>query len=275
MQWNHLARGHSPMEPVDTTGQSHDGVRCIARAVSMLRCFSVDHPELTLTDIHARTGLSKSTAHRLLLTLKGLELLEFDPRSGRDRLGLGIFQLGSVAAKGMDLLSQADPLLMKLAQETGDTSFLVVAGGDQALCLRRFNGAHFVRVLFLEAGKHSVYNCGSAQRVLLAHLPEPQWEEIIAGHTERMTKYSLTTRDELWRDRSEIRKRGYAVSWEDVTLHACAVGAPVHDESGQVIAAVSVSGIIQRFSADRLPVLIRSVMELGDELSQHLGHVPG
>ena len=81
------------------------------------------------------------------------------------------------------------------------------------------------------------------------------------------------SRDELERDRREIRERGYSVSWEDVTLHACALGAPVRDASGSVVAAVSISGIVQRFSAERLPGLIRSVMKLGDDLSRRLGYL--
>ena len=89
-----------------------------------------------------------------------------------------------------------------------------------------------------------------------------------------MTQYSLVSRDELERDRREIRERGYAVSWEDVTLHACALGAPVRDATGSVVAAVSISGIVQRFSAERLPGLIRSVMKLGDDLSRRLGYLP-
>ena len=88
-----------------------------------------------------------------------------------------------------------------------------------------------------------------------------------------MTQYSLVSRDELERDRREIRERGYSVSWEDVTLHACALGAPVRDATGSVVAAVSISGIVQRFSAERLPGLIRSVMKLGDDLSRRLGHL--
>jgi DNA-binding IclR family transcriptional regulator len=82
------------------------------------------------------------------------------------------------------------------------------------------------------------------------------------------------TRDELERDRREIRERGYSVSWEDVSLHACALGAPVRDASNKVVAAVSVSGIVQRFSAERLPALIRKIMEVGDELSVRLGYLP-
>jgi IclR family KDG regulon transcriptional repressor len=249
-------------------------VRSVARAVSILEQFTLERPELNLTEISNGIGLSKSTTHRLLSTLETTEMVEFDKKAARYRLGLKTFRLGSVVSKSMELIKQADPLLWSIAEETDETSFILVADGNEALCLRRFDGAHHVRVLFLEAGKRSVFNCGAAQRMLFAHLPEWRWEEVVAGHTRRMTQYSLVNRDELERDRREIRERGYSVSWEDVTLHACALGAPVRDATGAVVAAVSISGIVQRFSAERLPTLIRRIMEMGDELSRRLGYVP-
>ncbi|MFH0915780.1 MAG: IclR family transcriptional regulator [bacterium] len=248
-------------------------VRSVARAVSILEQFTLERPELSLTEISNGIGLSKSTTHRLLSTLEATEMVEFDKKAARYRLGLKTFRLGSVVSKSMELVKQADPLLRTVADETDETSFLLVADGNEALCLRRFDGTHHVRVLFLEAGKRSAFNCGSAQRVLLAHLPEWRWEEVIANHVRRMTQYSLLARDELERDRREIRERGYSVSWEDVTLHACALGAPVRDATGAVVAAVSISGIVQRFSAERLPTLIRRIMEVGDELSRRLGYM--
>jgi DNA-binding IclR family transcriptional regulator len=254
--------------------ESDLSVRAVVRAVSILEQFDLERPDLNLTEISAGIGLSKSTTHRLLGTLEATEMIEFDKRTGRYRLGLKAFRLGSVVVRSMDLVGQGDLLLAAIAEETSETAFLVVADGNEALCLRRFDGSHQIRVLYLEPGKHSAFNCGAAQRVVLAHLPDDRWEDVVQGHARRLTQYSLVSRDELERDRREIRERGYSVSWEDVTLHACALGAPVRDASGAVIAAVSISGIVQRFSAERLPGLIRSVMKLGDDLSRRLGYVP-
>jgi IclR family KDG regulon transcriptional repressor len=265
-----------PRRPLgsDRSADAEPEVRSVVRAVALLDQFSLDHPEWGLTELSDRTGLSKSTTHRLLATLEKAQMVEFDRATGRYRLGLKAFRLGSVVAKSMELVRQADPLLRQLANETAESTFLVVAEGDQALCLRRFDGDHQVRVLVLEPGRRSPFNCGAAQRVLLAHLPDAHWEEVVAQHVVRMTQYSLVTREELERDRKEIRERGYAVGWEDVALHACALGSPVRDATGQVVASVSLSGIVQRFSAERLPSLIRKVMELGDVLSQRLGYQP-
>lgn len=260
-----------PSESTGRGSESEGQVRAVTRAVAILEQFTLSRPERNLTEISAVIGLSKSTTHRLLGTLCGAEMIEFDKQTNRYRLGLKVFRLGSVVSKGMQLLKQSDVLLETLAQETDESAFLLVADGAEALCMRRFDGSSDVRVLTLEQGAHSCFNCGSAQRVLLAHLPEEQWEDTVSRHVRRMTQYSLVGRDDLERDRREIRERGYCVAWEDVTLHACALGAPVRGVDGQVVAAVSISGIVQRFSAERLPVLIRRIMQTGDEISRRLG----
>jgi IclR family KDG regulon transcriptional repressor len=249
-------------------------VRSVARAVSILEQFTFARPELSLTEISSGSGLSKSTAHRLLATLEAAEMVELDRSTAHYRLGLKNFRFGSVVSKSMRLVKQADPLLRNVTEETGETSFLQAADGNEALCLHRFDGSHHARVLFLEAGKRSAFNCGAGQRVLLAHLPDERWEEVVANHTRRMTQHSLLSREELERDRHEIQTRGWAVSREDVSLHACALGAPVRDATGAVVAAVSLAGIVQRFPASRLPILTRRVMQLGDELSGRLGYTP-
>jgi IclR family transcriptional regulator, KDG regulon repressor len=247
-------------------------VRSVARAVSILEQFTFARPELSLTEISSGSGLSKSTAHRLLATLEAAEMVELDRSTAHYRLGLKNFRLGSVMCKSMRLAKQADPLLRRVTEETGETSFLQAVDGNEALCLHRFDGRHLTGLLSLEAGTRSPFNCGAGQRILLAHLPDERWEEIVAGHTRRMTQYSLLSRQELERDRNEIQTRGWVISREDAGLHVCALGAPVRDATGTVVAAVSLAGIVQRFPASRLPILTRRVMQLGHELSRRLGY---
>lgn len=247
-------------------------VRSVARAVSILEQFTMERPEPNLTEISTGLGLSKSTAHRLLSTLEEAGMVELDRKTARYRLGLKTFRLGSVASSSLQLVQQAEPLLRAMAEENNQTSLLFVADDEQALCLRRFDGEQQVRVLVMEAGKRTPFNCGAAQRVLLAHLPETKWEQVVEQQARRMTPYSLSTRQELDSDRREIRERGFSIGWEDSALHACTLGAPVRDASGQVIAAVGVLGIVQEFPAERLPALIRRVMQLGHDLSSKLGY---
>lgn len=252
--------------------EAESQVRAVVRAVAILEQFTLERPECSLTEISTGVGLSKSTTHRLLGTLQAAEMIAFDRQFGKYRLGLRTFRLGSVASKGMELLKQADPLLQKLSDEADESSFLLVSDGTETLCVRRIDGTSPVRVLTLEPGGRAVFNCGSAQRVLLAYLPDERWEEIVANHVQQVTPYSLLSRDELGRDRHEIREGGYSAAWEDVAFHTCAVGAPVRDASGEVVAAVSISGIVQRFSAERLPGLVGLVIRTSGEISRRLGY---
>ncbi len=258
---------------VQPQGGEESPVRSVSRAVAILDQFSLERPELSFTEISSGIGLTKSTTHRLLGALRHEDMIEFDPASRRYRLGLRVFRLGSVVSKTMELATRSDSLLEALAEETGETAFVVVPDGDVALCIRRFDSRSELRVLFLEVGKRQPFNCGAAPRVLLAHFPAQRWEEIVPRHVEAMTEHSLVVPAALEDDRREIRERGFAVSREDVTLHACAVGAPVRDHTGHVVAAVSLSGIEQRFDSERLPQLIEAIVAAGVELSHRLGHV--
>lgn len=251
---------------------SSTSVRSVARAVAILEQFTLDRPTLTLTEIATGIDLSKSTTHRLLGTLEELGFLELDGATRRYRLGLKLFWLGSVVLKSMELVTQADPVLASLVEETGETAFLVVPDGAEVLCIRRLDGRHSVRVLFLETGKRLAFNAGAAPRVLLAHMGPAEWEGIVAGHARRMTDNTLMTRAELLEDRRQILEQGYAISREDVSLHACAIGAPVRDQEGRVIAAVSVSGIVQRFSGVEVPLLVESIVRAGAMLSRRMGY---
>ena len=103
-------------------------------------------------------------------------------------------------------------------------------------------------------------------------MPPREWERVVGAHVKAMTPHSLTTRPDLERDRVQIRELGWALSREDVSLHAAAVGAPVRDHSGQVVAAVSVSGIVQRFDDDHLPALVDAVGDAAGELSLRMGY---
>ena len=149
---------------------------------------------------------------------------------------------------------------------------MVVPDGDESLCIRRFDSRSELRVLFLEVGKRQPFNCGAAPRVLLAHFAEQRWDEIVdpprRGHDRALAGRPGGARTRPPRD-PRARLRGEP---EDVTLHACAVGAPVRDHSGQVVAAVSLSGIEQRFTPARCPA-VEAIVAAEAALSRRLGYV--
>ncbi len=253
---------------------SDNTVRSVERALRLLLAFQSERPELTLTELSQVLGLSVSTVHRLLGTLKTHRFIEQDENTGRYRLGLALFKLGAVAQQGLDLCWRSEIPLRHLARKTEETAYLCVIDGDDALCLDRVEGQHQVRVLALDIGGRLPLNCGAAPRVLLASLPDGEIQRLFTeGKFKQMTPHSLIDPDQLWADILLTRQQGYTYSTEDVIEGVAAIGAPIRDHTNRVVGALSIAGILPHFEATRRAELIASVIEQAGVISASLGWV--
>jgi len=261
------------VQVVMKTSQDRDTVRAVLRAFDLLDAFSSDAPELTLADLAAHTGMSKSTVHRLLHTLGTMHCVSHSSDATTYRLGPRLFQLGSKYVAGLDLRRLALPYLWDLAKQSGDTSFLCVMDNDEALCIERVDGRYQVRVLALALGGRMPVHCGAAPMVLLLGRSDDEIRRIVATKgLIRFTEHTIGTVEELLEAAECARRDGYRLSWEDITVGVAAIGAPVLDYTGAVIAGISVSGILPRFSPERLPMLRQWIMDAAQRLSRDLGY---
>lgn len=240
----------------------------------LLQCFTPDQPALTLSELSRLLNLGPSTIHRLLATLEAHNFVEQDEDSAKYRLGLSLFKLGALVQQNMNLRRQAEIALRRLARRTEETAYLCIVEHDEALCLDRVEGNYQVRVLVLDVGGRLPLNCGAAPRTLLAFLPDADIQRLLqSGHLKSMTPYSLLSPAQVWADARQIREQGYVVSVDDVLPGVAAIGAPIRDVSGQVVAALSIAGTRPRFEADRLPELIEAVRQEANAVSIGLGWV--
>jgi len=225
-----------------------------------------------LSELSRRLDLSPSTTHRLLNTLQVYGFVEQREESTEYCLGLALFKLGALVQRNMDLRRQSVAALRRLARRTEETAYLCVMDNDRALCLDRVEGQHQVRVLVLDVGGRLPLNCGAAPRTLLAFLPDEEITRLLEhGCMERMTSKSLIKPDDIWRDVQLTRERGYALSVEDVITGVVAVGAPIRDVSGQVVAALSIAGVLPHFEDSQLPNLVQAVQQEAEAVSLGLG----
>jgi len=199
-------------------GESLSGVGVLDKAVEVLHALA-DSP-LSLGALCAATGLPRATAHRLAVALEVHGLVRRDAH-GRFALGLGLVALGDAAAAGFPLREAAAPALRALRDETGESVQLYVVEGDRRRCVSSLQSPHGLRWIVAE-GALLPLGVGSAGKVLAG---------TACGRSG-------------WIDSVEEREPG-----------VCSVSAPVHDEAGAVIAAVSVSGPVERLGrrpGDRL-----------------------
>lgn len=245
-------------------------VTSVLRALRLLELFEPGHPEMSLAEFVRRSGYSKTTAYRLLVTLESAGWLERSA-AGAFRLTIKPFQVGSILVDSLDLRREAGSIMARLAAETGETIYLVVPDGPRAVCLERIDSGQGVRLMDLHVGGSQPLNLGAAPRALLAFDEEGLLPVLLAEGLTGRTPNSLVDPARLRADLAETRTRGYSVSDEDVTPGIGAIGAPIMARNGRAIAAVSVGGLRPRVLPPR-PDHVACLLRASREISARLGH---
>jgi len=244
----------------------------VDRVMKLLDCFSLETPELRLTDLSERLGLSKAQVLRIVSTLEAGGYLHRDPETKRYRLGVRLFQLGMVVRHGMDLRTLALPHLRRLAELTGETAALFVPEALGPICLEVVQSPRATRV-FAQLGSRMPWNAGTSAKVILAFLPEEERERILAGATfKRYTDFTVTDPARIRQMLAEIRAAGYHVGVRDLNEDAIGVGAPIFDHAGRIAGAVGVAAPAGRLGDGRLPQLVELVRGATAAVSDQLGY---
>ena len=246
-------------------------IQAIERAVSILNAFSMDDPELGVTELADRLGLHKSTVHRFMVNLDAAGLVERNARTGRYRLGLHVFELGALVMQQMNLWDEALPFLEGLVHDTGETGHLAVLDGGEAIYIERVEARRALRVPSA-IGRGYPAHATNLGKVLLADLSRERVEAIIAERgLAAYTPQTITDPAELEADLELIRRRGYAVDNEEYDDGLRCIGAPVRDHSGHVVAALGIGGPVTRITPERVEELGGLVMTAARGLSRRLG----
>jgi IclR family acetate operon transcriptional repressor len=260
---------------VDREEKPRRGVETVRRAIALLRCYSLEHPELGVTELSHRLKVHKSTVSRLLSTLQSESLVIKNPETGRYRLGVGLIELASLAMLDSDVRSIARPMLSKLAEETNETVNLAVLDGHEVVNVeliqplaRRVSNYGWV-------GRRTPLHASSTGKALIADLPESSWDEVLAGPLTEYTEHTITDPDALRAELMRVRKLGYAMGLEELEIGLNAVAAPVCDHAGQVVAAVSTAGPSYRLSRELIEHSVASrVIECANRIADGLGCSP-
>lgn len=209
----------------------------IGRALRVLGAFSPAHPALTLSDLARRTGMPVSTVHRMVGELVAWGALERDDE-GCYRVGLRLWEIASLAPRGMALRERALPFLEDLSQVTRENVQLAVREGTEVVFVERIAGSGAVPVLTRVGGRFALTATGVGL-VLLAHAPAELQEDVLAAPVERFTDHTVTDPKVLRGMLADVRTSGFSISDRQVTADSLSVAAPVHDARGIVVAAVS------------------------------------
>ncbi len=247
----------------------------VDRVMRVLDCFTFETPELRLTDLSERLGMSKTQVLRIVSTLESGGYLERDGETKRYRLGVRLFHLGMIVHHRMDLRDISLPHLRRLTDVTEETAALFVPDPLGPICTAVVQSRKAMRV-FAQLGSRMPWNAGTSPKVILAYLPKAERERILAlTDFKRYTDFTVTDPEHLRAILSEIRRVGYHVGDRDLDEDAMGISAPIFDDDGQIAGAVGVAAPAVRLTEAELERSINLVREVTAAISRELGYHPG
>jgi DNA-binding IclR family transcriptional regulator len=235
----------------------------VERAMAVLEALAAAEVDLGTNEIARRTGINASSVSRLLATLASGGLVRQVPDTGRYRLGLRLFQLGTAAVARLGLREIARPHLEALVAATGETATVSVAGEGEAITLDFVQSAASVRSV-ARVGRPSVGHATAVGKVLLAFGGASPGRSLHA-----YTARTITDPQVLDAELTRVAERGWAEAVGEREEDLNAIAAPVLDRRGDLAAILGVQGPASRFSGRALraaldPLLHHAVSLTGE-----------
>lgn len=245
----------------------------LEKGLEVLRAFSAVHRTLTLSELAALTGMTKSSAQRTVHTLERLGYVDKHPQTRRFRLTPKVMEIGYNYLAADALIPIASPYLSQLANASGETANLTEPVGLDMVYVAQLMTAKHMPVLTPVGMRIPMY-CTSSGRAYLSTLPDAQVRAMLdtSARVPR-TPATLTDVDAIFERVVACRGVGYACNEEELFLGDMGVGAPIVNSQGVAVGAVHVSPPASRWTmAEAQRKLAPLVIECAWAISRSIGH---
>ncbi len=254
-------------------------VQTIQRVSSILEVLGQTPRGISIRDLSLRLELPKGTTHRLLSSLAYYGYVRQDTGTRNYFLGLKLVELGNLLLSQLDLRKVAEPFLGDLADKTKETVHMVFLDRNEIVYIDKVETDHHTSGLRMASRvglRNPAHSC-AVGKVLLSHLSEEELDNLIAekGLPQR-TENTITDRARLKGHLKSVRTQGYAIDDEENEMGIRCVAAPVYNESGKAVAAISVSGPAFRITKKLIQEPLKGeVIETALKISARLGFREG
>lgn len=247
------------------------GTQAVARAIRVLRIVAQGRTAgASLGDVSRETGLSKPTAHRLLLALVVEALVEQDA-AGRYYLGSECYVLGRIASERFGIDRTASDCVARLAQESGDSAFFSLRRDVYAVCVQREDGSYPLKTHVLQPGSRHLLGAGAGSLAMLAALPDEYIEAFVQSRGQQLEQtYENLSVSKLRAGIATARERGFAVNEGLVVPGSWGVGVAIRAPDGDVVGALSIAAVDSRLPMPRQAELGARLIEEATLLETNL-----
>ncbi len=246
--------------------------KSLRKAISVLKCFTPENPELSGNDLASMLGMHKTTAYRMLATLAEENILERRESSGTYKIGPGLYVLGNLFLSTTDLIQAAEPVV-KLANElTGEVTNLSIYFDGYISYVMREESKYEFR-WGRHVGSYVPAHVSAMGKVFLSELSDSEIDVIYPDdNLTPFTSHTITSKIALKEKLEEIRKSGISVDYEGQTYGIAGFSAGIRDSRGKVIAAMSVGAHINRLNAGLVGHIVQLVKMSAALVSYRLGY---
>lgn len=257
-----------PRDWDDKTAQNT--IKSLDRAMVVFEFLSMSQGK-TLSNLASDLGESPATVYRILVTLEGRRLVEFDQTDQVWYIGPRAFIIGSRFLQRTTLVERARPILRQLMQNTGETANLGIEQNGKVLFVSQVETNACIRAFFAP-GTLSCMHASGIGKALLAQMDASRIDKYLStAPLERFTEFTLTDRRSLISDLADTRTRGFAIDGEERNLGMRCIAAPIFDVHGEAVAGISVSGPTSRIGAELVAKASSEVVAAAKQLSEAIG----
>ncbi len=255
-------------ETASGSAKTPGSIQVIERMMTLLDALAASPDPASLKHLASVTELHPSTAHRILAAMTAANFVERQD-AGNYRLGIRLLELGNLVKSRINLREVALPFMQELHETIGEAINLGARHGDEIVYIERTSsGRSLVRVVYL-VGERAPLHLTSLGKLFLA-ADSPQQVRDYAKRTglPGKTPHSLTTLAALEKELDKVRRHGIADDDEEAEIGLKCVAAPIYDEEGRIVAALSVSAPTDRHD----PAWVAQVRKTATAVSQALGY---
>jgi DNA-binding IclR family transcriptional regulator len=246
------------------------GTQTVDRSFQLLREVAARNARgTTLPELAETLGLNRTTVHRMLQCLVRNGAVRHDTSSRRFALGPLAIELSIAARPQLDLRTLFAEPVSRVAEQTGDTTFLILRSGNDAVCIDRRLGSYPIKTVVVEVGTRRPLGIGAGSLAILSALPETDMERIVRENARGLTSYNKSP-DTLLRNAKTARKGGYATGPVHGVDGAIALGVPIFNARAVPVAGLSVAAITTRMTGSRQIALLKILRNEARQMTELL-----
>lgn len=234
--------------------------------------FLASKKSVGVTELAEELQVNKSTAYRMLETLRQFNMAEQNKSSLKYKLGPAVLKLSEQLYKNLNIISIARPYMRRLAEEIGESVHLCILSNDRAIVIDQIMTSSRLTVN-AKIGNDEPIHSSSVGKCLIAFSSEQTIERILENPLEKFTEKTITSKQDFLAELEEVRRTGYAIDDGEISEEIRCIAVPIFNHLNEAVYSMGMSGPTSRMTAFKIETVAGTLLAAGNAISTQLGYM--